>query len=322
MNKFFKTSALIVMCAGVAMTSSVNVFAEEILQSKNETINGIENTEVSDEALLNEASQYAEQRDDNFEEMTELEEHPEAEPTNYIPVLMYHHFVEGEFKAGDGATMSIDEFEEQLKTFNELGYKPIFADELYDKIVHNEFEEGFGEKYICLTVDDGYRSNYDLMYPLVKKYDTKISLSVIASRIHVSSVVVPEIPKLMWKELNEMQESGHVKIYNHSLNHKMTSEILSSEFEHSVLDAEALIDKNLDQRWGRVFTYPNGVYDFLTTTKVRQMGYDIQLTTDFGVVTKDTSINKIPRITVDSGMSGEDVIEKIEAAAKRTFVKE
>lgn len=52
------------------------------------------------------------------------------------------------------------------------------------------------------------------------------------------------------------------------------------------------------------------------------MGYDLQLTTNSGVVNRDTSILEIPRITVNSGWSGEQLLQKIEQTAQKTFQKE
>ena len=52
------------------------------------------------------------------------------------------------------------------------------------------------------------------------------------------------------------------------------------------------------------------------------MGYDLQLTTNSGVVNRNTSILEIPRITVNSGWSGEQLLQKIEQTAQKTFQKE
>ena len=239
---------------------------------------------------------------------------------DYIPVLMYHHFVEEPHPAGDGATMCIDEFEEQLQYFQEQGYTTIFLDELYDLIMQRKAGIPFDKKYLCITIDDGYRSNYELAFPLLQKYQMKANISVITSRIHVDYVNVPEVPKAKWSDLNEMQESGLVQIYNHTSNHLNVVDFVSTAMDNMVNGAEKTLDEKLDQRSPiRVLTYPSGVYNTRTTTQIRLMGYDLQLTTDYGVVSQNTSINKIPRITVDSGMTGSEVLERIHGAAANTF---
>ena len=55
---------------------------------------------------------------------------------------------------------------------------------------------------------------------------------------------------------------------------------------------------------------------------MQEEGYELQFTVDHGIVTKDTDRNAIPRITVASGMTGEDVVRKIELAAEFAFAAE
>ena len=124
---------------------------------------------------------------------------------------------------------------------------------------------------------------------------------------------------MTWGDLNEMTGSGFVHIYNHSMNHVQDTKLCNNTFKNEALNGEALLDKNMKERGIRVFTYPYGDYNFSTTTTLRQLGYDLQITTDYGVVNSESSINKVPRITISSGMSGEDVIKLIEKAAQRSF---
>lgn len=47
--------------------------------------------------------------------------------------------------------------------------------------------------------------------------------------------------------------------------------------------------------------------------------YDLQLTTDIYVVNRDTSMWEVPRITVDAGWTGEELLQNIENTAIKTF---
>lgn len=283
--------------------------------------------ELSDEALLEEAEKLytQKQNEDNYKNIVIKQEIAED---IYIPVLMYHHFTAEEVEDGNGAIVNINEFEEQIKTLLDNGYtfinleqlNGLLAEALNERLSGQKNKLGFGSKYICITIDDGYRSNYDLAYPLLKKYQIKADISVITSRIHTSYVTVKELPKLCWEDLNKMQDSGLVTIYNHTYDHKEATKVTMDEFLTSVTRAEEMLDKNLDTRSSiKVLTYPNGSNDLLTRVRARELGYDLQLTTAFGVVTKNTMINEIPRVTVNSGLSGEDLLQKIRAAAQRTI---
>lgn len=67
------------------------------------------------------------------------------------------------------------------------------------------------EKPILITFDDGYRSNYDLVYPILREYGVKACISII--------VLMPDLPTdnfCTWNQLREMTASGLVEIGSHS----------------------------------------------------------------------------------------------------------
>ena len=255
-------------------------------------------------------------------------------PEDYIPVLMYHHFKEEEVPDGDGANINIEEFEQHLKALNEAGYTTIFLNDLNH--VMQQVQEGkemgitqpelhMNGKYVVITIDDGYRSNYELAYPLLKKYNMKACISVITSRIHHGYIYTEkEIDKMSWDNLNEMQQSGLIEIFSHTYDHKPVEDRVYEDVRSSVTKGEEMLDKELEVRSPvNVLTYPNGSYTKNMTVLMRAyMGYDLQLTTNSGVVNRNTSILEIPRITVNSGWSGEQLLQKIEQTAQKTFQKE
>lgn len=257
----------------------------------------------------------------------------QIEPQDYIPVLMYHHFKTKEVPAGNGANMNIDEFEQHLKSLKEAGYKTIFLNEFYEIMqqADQQKQEGMtepelhmNEKYVMITIDDGYRSNYELAYPLLQKYDMKACISVIVSRIHHGYVCSSqEIDKMSWENLNEMQNSGLVEIFSHTYDHKPADDRIYTDVRSSVQKGEKILDEELEYRSPvRVLTYPNGSYtQNLALLMKIYMNYDLQLTTNSGVVNRNTSMLEIPRITVNSGWSGEQLLQKIEQTAEKTFQK-
>lgn len=319
--------AITMACQGTA------VFAQEVTNPKSTVQSQTTEQEEAvptDAELLKEADKEAKGAETHY---SQIAIDHEVSPEDYIPVLMYHHFEKGDVAPGNGAIVSIAEFEDQLRTFQEAGYTVISLEELYDKMEESAMQRekegrqpieapefGLDKKYLCITIDDGYRSNYELAFPLLQKYNTKADISVITSRIHASYIIAPEIEKLCWDDLNVMQESGLVTIYNHTSNHIKVSEKPLTSFRSSVEKAESMLNQNLSKRSDiQVLTYPNGEYTFASQILFRKMGYDLQLTTNFGVVNKNTPVNQIPRITVDSGLTGAQVLEKINAAAQRTF---
>ena len=72
----------------------------------------------------------------------------------------------------------------------------------------------------------------------------------------------------------------------------------------------------------KAMAYPNGRYTEESQRLLEEDGYVLQFTIENGVITRETARNAIPRITIESGMDGEDVVRKIELAAEKTFAAE
>lgn len=275
---------------------------------------------------------FAEENNNNDIQKKTLQQQTEKQsiaPEDYIPVLMYHHFKTEEVESGNGANININEFEDHMKTLQQAGYTPIFLSELYDIMQQVEKENDItmpelhlDKKYIVITIDDGYRSNYELVYPLLQKYNMKACISVITSRIHTGYIYSSkEIEKMSWENLNEMQNSGLVEIYSHTYDHEPVGDRIYTDVRSSVEKGEEMLDKQLEYRSPvSVLTYPNGNYrKNIALLMYIYMGYDLQLTTNSGVINRNTSVLEIPRITVNSGWTGEQLLQKIEQTAEKTF---
>ena len=245
---------------------------------------------------------FAEENNNNIQKKT-LQQQAEQQyiaPEDYIPVLMYHHFKTEEVEPDNGANMHIDEIEEHMKTLQQAGYTPIFLSELYDIMKQAQIEKETGvvvpelqldKKYVVITIDDGYRSNYELAYPLLQKYNMKACISVITSRIHTGYVYSSkEIEKMSWENLNEMQNSGLVEIYSHTYDHEPVGDRIYTDVRSSIQKGEEMLDKQLENRSPvSVLTYPNGNYrKNIALLMYIYMGYDLQLTTNSGVVNRNT----------------------------------
>lgn len=125
---------------------------------------------------------------------------PVREP---LPVLMYHHMVPDGQDCND-MTVTPGKFRADLETVLAMGYTPVLPREL-------AAGDALPEKPILITFDDGYRSNYKLLYPILQKYNVKACISII--------VLMPDLPAdnfCFWSELQEMTDSGLVEIGSHS----------------------------------------------------------------------------------------------------------
>ena len=120
-----------------------------------------------------------------------------------LPVLMYHHMVPDGQDCND-MTVTPGKFRADLETVLAMGYTPVLPREL-------AAGDALPEKPILITFDDGYRSNYDLVYPILQEYGVKACISII--------VLMPDLPTdnfCTWEQLREMTDSGLVEVGSHS----------------------------------------------------------------------------------------------------------
>lgn len=120
-----------------------------------------------------------------------------------LPILMYHHMVPDGQDCND-MTVTPGKFRADLETVLAMGYTPVLPREL-------AAGEALPEKPILITFDDGYRSNYDLVYPILQESGVKAYISII--------VLMPDLPTdnfCTWEQLREMTDSGLVEVGSHS----------------------------------------------------------------------------------------------------------
>jgi peptidoglycan/xylan/chitin deacetylase (PgdA/CDA1 family) len=134
--------------------------------------------------------------------------------------MMYHEVKT--YKTGKDVITPY-EFESDLKYLQSNNYNTITMAQLID-YVDNGTE--LPENPIILSFDDGYLNNYVYAYPLVKKYDMKMVLSIIGKSTDDFTRIPDDdldYSHVTWMQINEMTDSGCVEIQNHSYNlHKIT----------------------------------------------------------------------------------------------------
>lgn len=164
-------------------------------------------------------------------------------------------------------------------------------------------------KPILITFDDGYYSNYEYIYPILKKYNVKVSIFIVTDKIGKE---ISGIKYLDWKECIEMKSSGLVGIFSHGKKHVFYDKLSVREIRDDVIESYKIIEKNLGKTNLKVFAYPYGAYTNDTVIVLKNNGIDFQLY-DLGINYFD-SFNKnfIKRINVPCEMTGREIIEEIQ----------
>lgn len=215
-----------------------------------------------------------------------------------VPILMFHHFVLNEEECSSGSIITKDKFIDVLDEIEEMGYTTISFREL---IEYAQSGVPLPDKPILITIDDGYKSNYDIAYPELKERDMKALVSIIGRSTQYTSNYIENktLPHVSWDELNEMIQSGVFEVGNHTYDlHKMreyggerdgvTKNFFESEATYfaSVREDIASLEESLKLNCNYendVFCYPYGFYDSLSEATISSLGYKVTLTTDEGI---------------------------------------
>lgn len=226
-----------------------------------------------------------------------------------IPILLYHNFVTTVPDSDPDNFNYIntpESFEENIKTFLENGYTILSIKDLADA------DSGKTElplKPILITFDDGYYSNYEYIYPILKKYNVKASIFIITDRIEQE---INGQKYLGWNECLEMQNSGLVEIFSHSKKHVFYDKRPVREIRDDVKESYEIIEEHLGKQNLKVFAYPYGAYTDETVRTLKNNGIDFQIY-DIGINNfKNLNRHYIKRINIPCEMTGKEILEEIE----------
>lgn len=131
-----------------------------------------------------------------------------------MPVLMYHDLTNDPAKT-NSMTITGERFRLDMEFLKEFGYTPLLPADL---IAIRQGAMELPEKPVMITFDDGYRSNYDIAYPVLQQTGMKATIAVVAHNMAAEDTADPVRTHLLWSEMREMVESGLVEIGSHTYN--------------------------------------------------------------------------------------------------------
>jgi len=123
---------------------------------------------------------------------------------NFVLCLMYHSIDSEKNKGG----IFVDEFEEHIKWIKDK--KTFKMEEL------KGLDYTLPPNSILITFDDGYKNNYTLAFPILKKYNMKATIFLNTKFIEKDETY------LNWDEIREMYESGLIDFQLHTHSHQLT----------------------------------------------------------------------------------------------------
>ena len=191
-----------------------------------------------------------------------------------VPILTYHKFSDN---GADALTVTRKSFEDQMRFLKNHEYKVISLDEFYDFL---ELRQPIPRKSVVITFDDGWRSAYDIAFPILKKYGYPATLFVYTDFISEGG------NGMTWAILREMMKGG-ISIQSHTKSHRNLDRRVGREsfrkYFDSIkeeLDESARIIKRHLNTDVKYLAYPYGGTNDLVVALVEKLGYRGALTVE------------------------------------------
>lgn len=211
-----------------------------------------------------------------------------------IPILCYHRFGA---EVSDVMTVKTSVFDKQLAWLKTNGYTVISLERAI-KYLKEEIQS-IPDKSVVITVDDGHKSVYTIMAPLVKKYGIPVTLFIYPSAISNAKYA------MTWEQLQELEATMLFQVESHTYwhpNFKEEKKKLSADGYAKFVNKQLMVSKQiLEKKMGHEIKYlawAFGIYDEELQRKAAQAGYGAALSIDGRHATSKDSLMAIPRYMI------------------------
>jgi peptidoglycan/xylan/chitin deacetylase (PgdA/CDA1 family) len=195
-----------------------------------------------------------------------------------VPVLCYHQFTAG--KSTDLMVMPRDSFTQQMEYLKSNNFHVISLAQLQ---AYLDAARPVPPRSVVITVDDGFRSAYDIAYPILKAYGYPATFFIYTDFVGGGRA-------LTWAQINEMRASGLIEIESHSKTHTTFSPGKGENEKGPAYAARLTTEidtpqKVLERQIGgsiRVIAYPYGDTSQIALQLLHDRNYSLALTVTRG----------------------------------------
>jgi peptidoglycan/xylan/chitin deacetylase (PgdA/CDA1 family) len=208
-----------------------------------------------------------------------------------VPILLYHRFGP---TIEDSMTVRTAVFEAQLRHLKDHSYTFVPLKSLVDYYM----KEGppLPERSVVISVDDGHRSVYTEMFPLLKKYRVPATLFLYPSALSNAGYA------MTWEQLQELKTTGLFDFQSHTFWHPNFNiekrRLKEREYEDFVKmqlkRSKERIEREFNSRV-ELLAWPFGIHDDELGRKAAEAGYVAAFTMERRHARPSDPLMKLPR---------------------------
>ncbi|GGP22760.1 poly-beta-1,6-N-acetyl-D-glucosamine N-deacetylase PgaB [Silvimonas iriomotensis] len=250
-------------------------------------------------------------------------------PADSFEVLCYHEVRDDVWVLPDPYAISTRRLAQHFEWLRENGYHVISVDDILDA---RAGKKPLPPKAILLSFDDGYRSFYTNVFPLLKAFGYHAVQGVVGhwidategAEITAESRNYSRDDIMTWAQIKELSDSGLVEIASHSFNEHHGSQAnpqgnqlpalithvydpvanayetdaqYTARIRNDLQQNSDLIAKHIGKA-PRVMVWPYGRYNQATIDAAKAVGMPITLTLDDGTNSPDVGLDRLRRVLI------------------------
>ncbi|MFV0481025.1 MAG: polysaccharide deacetylase family protein [Campylobacteraceae bacterium] len=197
-------------------------------------------------------------------------------------IFIYHRFNDDRYPTTSVTNEVLREHFTYLKDNN---YTVIPLKDIVNKI---EANESIPDKWIALTIDDGYKSFIENGLAIFKEFNYPFSVF-----IYVEATEKKYSDFLTWDDIKNIKnEGGDIEYHSYSHAHmtRMNEASLKEDFKKGI----DIFEKNLGFK-PKYFSYPYGEFNENTLNIAKEFGFSAILNQNSGAITKNSDIYSLDR---------------------------
>lgn len=214
-----------------------------------------------------------------------------AEDQVSVPILLYHRFGP---TVADGMTTKTTVFAAQMKWLKDHQYTVIPLKTVVNYLL------GQGPppppKSVVIVADDGHKSVFSDMLPIIRQYNYPVTLFLYPSCISNASYA------MTWDQIKQLQQTGLFDMQGHTFWHpnfkkdkkKLKPEEFQKELHKQLVVSKAVLEKRLGTKVD-MLAWPFGIYDDELEKAAANAGYVVAFSINRRNVTKAEPIMAEPR---------------------------
>ena len=188
-----------------------------------------------------------------------------------VPILCYHRFGPKITKL----TVTKAAFEAQMNYLADNGYYVVPLAKLRSFL---DGKEPLPKKTVAITIDDGYRSTYEIAYPVLKAHGFPATVFLYSDFVGASDA-------LTWQQMKEMTASGLIEVQPHSKTHSNLTQRQAGESDAAYrerirreVDVPVNVIRERLEQTSITYAYPYGDVNDTVVGELTRAGVPVGLT--------------------------------------------